>query len=326
MQNTFRITFSPAEINPKINYNSRLIFAGSCFSENISEKLKRYKFSVLSNPFGIIYNPFSLLEELQMILSKRVFSEADIFQEGGIYRSFYMHSRISHPDKEMMLNMMNKTILDGYEFLKTATHLVLTPGTARVYVLKSNGKIVANNHKQPANLFDKRQLHFSEVNDLFHKLVNELQKFNPQLSIIFTVSPVRHLKDGAAENMHSKAILIASIHEVIKNSVNTTYFPAYELMMDDLRDYRFYAEDMLHPNTIAVDYIFEKFQNACIDESTYNIMKQVDEIKTAMQHKPFFPELEQYKKFKETYLQKVLKLQKENAIVDLREEVSFFRG
>lgn len=324
MTDAFRTNFEIQEIDHKIDYHSKIFFAGSCFSENISDKLQTLKFRVLSNPFGIIYNPVSLAEELQFIMSGRIFSEEDIFCEEGVYRSFYMHSRISHQQKAEMLAMMHAAVERGRKFLQTATHIILTPGTTSVYVLKSSGKVVANNHKQPAHIFDKKQLSFAEVKQVTEDLVKALSVFNPELKIVFTVSPVRHFRDGAVQNMRSKATLLSAIHEVKQNCPEIYYFPAYEIMMDDLRDYRFYAEDMLHPNTTAVTYIFEKFKQAYIHPNSYTLMQEIQDVKSAMQHKPFFPESEQHALFKKNYLLKVHRLQKKYTEINFEEELSFF--
>lgn len=301
-----------------------MFFAGSCFSENISDKLKALKFQVLSNPFGIIYNPVSLAEELQLIMEGHIFTEEDIFCEEGIYRSFYMHSRISHQQKTEMLGMMNAAVERSRKFLQVATHLILTPGTTSVYILKTSGKVVANNHKQPAHLFEKKQLSFAEVKQVTEDLVQALQVFNPELKLVFTVSPVRHFRDGAIQNMRSKATLLSAIHEVKLKYPEICYFPAYEIMMDDLREYRFYAEDMLHPNATAVAYIFEKFKQAYIHSNSYALMQEMQEVKSAMQHKPFFPESEQYALFKKNYVLKVKQLQQKYAEINFEEELSFF--
>ncbi|MBC8048092.1 MAG: GSCFA domain-containing protein [Fimbriimonadaceae bacterium] len=326
MNEQFRTSFDINTSDKKINYSGSTLFAGSCFAENISDKLLLHKFNVLNNPFGIIYNPVSLAMEFVAIMMQHTFTEQDIFEENGLYKSFHLHSRITHPDKNEMLKIANNALFKSHAFLKTATHLIITFGTSRVYILKETNGVVANNHKQPGHLFNKVQLTKEQVATIVSDLVKRLKTFNPDLQVIFTVSPVRHFKDGAVENMLSKSVLINAVHEIIKQDNSIYYFPAYEIMMDDLRDYRFYAEDMLHPNTVAIDYIFEKFKYACIDEKTFPLMDKIAEIKTAMAHRPFFPELEQHKKFRENYLQKVLELQKENANIDFEEEIKYFES
>lgn len=326
MNNTFRTIFDIQHLDTKIDYHSILLFIGSCFSENIALKLQGLKFNTLINPFGVIYNPVSISMELAIIMMKHEFTEQDIFLENGVYKSFFTHSRLSNSDKTILLQQMNNSVITAHQYLKTASHLVLTPGTSRVHVLKSNGLVVANNHKQPADLFDKIQLETHQIQTIYEDLISKLKAFNPTVKIIFTVSPVRHLKDGTHENLISKSVLICAAEKIGLLKPDVYYFPAYELMIDDLRDYRFYEKDMLHPNQQAIDYIFEKFKVACIENSANETMKEILDINTAMQHKPFHEKTDSHQKFRQTYFQKVFSLQQKYPALDFKNELQYFKA
>ena len=250
----------------KMDYSKSMQFFGSCFSENIGQKLFDLKFDVDLNPFGILYNPISIANSLQLLLEKRLFTESDLFQDQSVWNSFYHHSRFSEVNSEAALEKINSRIAYSREFLLKADFLVITFGTSWVYELKETGKVVTNCHKVPAAQFKRFRLEVSEITEVYRELLTELWKFNPNLKVVFTVSPIRHWKDGAVENQVSKATLLLAIDRLLKgpNSKNIAYFPSYELMMDELRDYRFYAEDMIHLSPVAIDYIFERFSKSLI--------------------------------------------------------------
>ena len=318
----FRTEFQINPLKHKINYKSPVLLIGSCFSEEIGNRLSHLKFRTLQNPSGIIYNPVSLANELNYYRELQHLNQDDLFNAGGVFRHYDFHSSLAHPDKNEAIKNINQAIENGHQFLLSGTHLVITFGTSIVYKLK-NGKIVANNHKQPADNFDKMQLTVAEIIAAWNIIIERLLKLNSNLKIIFTVSPVRHLKDGMTENQISKSTLHLAINELIK-SPQTYYFPSYELMMDDLRDYRFYKSDLIHPNEIAVDYIFEKFSANCIDSSAYPIMDAIREIQAAKMHKPFFPDSEEHMIFKKQMFAKVKTLQEKYPEIDLGEEMKYF--
>lgn len=320
----FRTQF-PIFPNPvTISQESSVFLIGSCFSEHISQNLANYKFDVLSNPFGILFNPVSLANQLRRQMKGNWVQPVEIFENVSLFRSFDFHSSCTHPDKEEAIRRMNEAIRSGKIFLEKCTHLIITFGTSLVYSLKSSGRVVANNHKMPSALFEKRQLSSDEIVADWSDLITELKIKYPRLQIIFTLSPVRHLKDGAVENALSKAVLLQSIHQLKNKFPEIYYFPAYEIMMDDLRDYRFYTKDMLHPNEVAIDYIWNIFKKVCINENCYDLIEQLDQIHTAMFHKPFFPELKEHKEFKLNMFDKIEKLQKEFPKLNLSVERNFF--
>ena len=283
----------------KMDYSKSILFFGSCFSENIGQKLLDLKFDVDLNPFGILYNPVSIANSLHILLEKRVFTESDLFQDQGAWNSFYHHSRFSNADREVALEKINRRIGLSHEFLLRADFLMITFGTSWVYELKETGQVVTNCHKVPAAKFKRFRLDVSDITGVYSELLKELWKFNPNLKVVFTVSPIRHWKDGAVENQVSKATLLLAIDHLLKRleSNNIAYFPSYELMMDELRDYRFYAEDMLHLSAVATDYIFERFGKVMISINSLQIAKEVVKIGKAILHRPVNSASVEYERF-----------------------------
>ena len=249
------------------SYEDRVVMMGSCFAENIGRKLEENKFSVDINPFGTLYNPASVAEGLRMLLRPERFTPGDLFQHEGIYHSFTHHSRFSAPSEEECLGHINSRLSESSDFLRKATRLVITLGTAFVYRLKSDGRIVSNCHKLPEKMFDRQRLSTQEIVEDWKPLLLALWEQNPALKILFTVSPIRHWKDGAHENQLSKATLLLATDALQKDYPDRiAYFPAYEILMDELRDYRFYADDMLHPSPLAIDYICLLYTSDAADE------------------------------------------------------------
>ncbi len=294
----------------KMDYSKSMTLFGSCFSENIGQKLIDLKFQVDMNPFGILYNPESIANSLKILLEKRIFTENDLFNDQGVWNSFYHHSRFSEVNREVALENINSRIESSREFLKQADILVLTFGTAWVYEYRKTGQIVSNCHKVPASEFKRFRLGVFEITETYRDLLEALWKFNPNLKVVFTVSPIRHWKDGAVENQVSKATLILAIDRLINGFGNRIcrYFPSYELMMDELRDYRFYAEDMLHLSVVATDYIFDRFSKAAIDKESAEISKNVMKIRRAVQHRPSNSGALEYGNFLQTTLREIDKL------------------
>jgi len=294
----------------KMDYSKGMMLFGSCFSENIGQKLIDLKFQVDMNPFGILYNPESIANSLKLLLENRVFTEGDLFFDQGLWNSFYHHSRFSDVDHDVALERINSRISQSNEFLKKADFLVITFGTAWVYELKNTGQIVSNCHKVPAAQFNRFRLGVHEISEAYRILLEELWKFNPNLKIIFTVSPIRHWKDGAVENQVSKATLLLAIDRLITGygDRGCSYFPSYEIMMDELRDYRFYAEDMIHLSTVATGYIFDRFSKVLISKESLNLAKDVMKIRKAVLHRPVNSSSDEYKKFLLLNLEKINKL------------------
>ncbi len=310
----------------KMDYSKSMMFLGSCFSENIGQKLTDMKFKVDMNPFGILYNPESIANSLKILLEKQIFTENDLFNDQGLWNSFSHHSRFSDVDREVALEKINSRIATSSDFLKEADFLAITFGTAGVYEFKETGQIVSNCHKIPAAKFKRFRLGVHEITDTYRELLGQLWKVNPKLKILFTVSPIRHWKDGAVENQLSKATLLLAIDRLITGfgSSNCGYFPSYELMMDELRDYRFYAEDMLHISPVATGYIFDRFSNVLISKESAQVSKSVLKIRKAFEHRPVNTTSVEYKKFLQQNLFEIEQLTSRFPYLDFAEEKKHF--
>lgn len=278
-----------------IDYNSNVLLLGSCFSNNIGKKLDYFKFHNLQNPFGILFHPKAIETLIENAINQKQYSEKDLFFHNEQWHCFDAHSQLSHTSKECFISQLNSEINLTTSKLKTASHVIITLGTAWVYRYIKSNTIVANCHKVPQKDFNKELLSVEEVIESLRNVLNLIRSVNYEASIIFTVSPVRHLKDGFIENSKSKAHLLAAIHQVIQQQ--SFYFPSYEIMMDELRDYRFYNEDMIHPNKIAINYIWDKFKYVWISDSAFKIMDAVNGIQKGFQHKPFNPKSDAHQEF-----------------------------
>jgi len=281
----------------KISHQDKIMMMGSCFAENMARKMLSAGFRTNVNPFGVLYNPASISKSIQAILDSKKYETSDFFEYRGLFHSFDHHSRFSGSSREDCVDKISKEIKDAKDYLKTASILVITFGTAFAYSSKSTDMIVSNCHKLPKKEFNRRRLNISEIVENWKVLISQLKQYNPKLKIIFTVSPIRHWKDGAHENQLSKSTLLLAIDELVKQYPHCCYFPAYEIMMDELRDYRFYADDMLHPSDLAVEYIWEKFSYTFFEKKTFILLDEWFKIKQALEHKPFNPDSEEYKKF-----------------------------
>ena len=314
------------EFQWKMDYSKSMMFFGSCFSENIGQRLIDLKFKVDMNPFGILYNPESIANSLKIIIESRIFSEDDLFCDQGIWNSFYHHSRFSDVDQQATLGKINNRILSSNEFLKKADFLVITFGTAWVYELVKTGQIVSNCHKIPASEFKRFRLEVSDITNVYVELLEQIWKFNPGLKVIFTVSPIRHWKDGAVENQVSKATLLLAIDQLVSGfgKQKCNYFPSYELMMDELRDYRFYAEDMLHLSPVAVDYIFERFCQVAVTKESLKVSKEVVKILKAAMHRPFNNSTSEHNKFIQANLLEIDKLTERFPFLNFSVERTYF--
>ena len=295
--------------NP-IDYNSRILSLGSCFAENMAEKFEYFKFQNSVNPFGIIFNPVSIEKLVNRIVNQIQFTENDIFFHNDLWHCYEVHSELSNANKEDFLRNLNSILSENFNLISNATHIIITYGTSWVYRNKTSNEIVANCHKVPQNQFDKEIISVEAIEKSIANTINLIQKINPNCNFIFTISPVRHIKDGFVENQRSKAHLITALQSAICDLPSTIYFPSYEIMMDELRDYRFYADDMLHPSQTAIDYIWIKFFENYVSESEFSTMNQVCEIQRALKHRPFNPESESHKKFLDNLEAKIKTVQK----------------
>ena len=288
-----------------IDYNSKLLSLGSCFAENMAEKFEYFKFENVVNPFGIIFNPVSLEKLILRSIHKNYFTANDIFYHNEAWHCYEVHSELSNPDREEFLSNLNQLIDSTNWHIEKSTHCLITLGTSWVYRHIESNEIVANCHKVPQKQFVKELLSIAQIEASLQNIISEIHAVNPKCNFVFTVSPVRHIKDGFVENTLSKAHLISALNASNFQLPTSSYFPSYEIMMDELRDYRFYGEDMLHPNQTAIDYIWIKFFENYVDEKEFGLMNQVCEIQRALKHRPFNPDSESHKKFLENLNQKI---------------------
>ncbi|WP_435413373.1 GSCFA domain-containing protein [Psychroserpens mesophilus] len=291
-----RLPLQPQQHN-QIDYHSKIGLIGSCFSEYMAEKFEYYKFQKFDNPFGILFHPLAIEQLLLNAVNKKQYSEADIFLHNEQWHCFEAHSKLSRRLKEDVLNALNTRISATHDFLKEASHIVITLGTAWAYRLIETDTFVANCHKVPQKKFLKELLSVEAISESLEAIISLVRSVNPQVSFIFTVSPVRHIKDGFVENTQSKSHLISAIHQVVEPRQQLYYFPSYEIMLDELRDYRFYNDDMLHPNALAIQYIWERFHQIWISEESNKTMQDVDQIQKGLKHRPFNVESEAHQLF-----------------------------
>jgi hypothetical protein len=302
--------------NP-ITYDSKILLLGSCFSENIGNKLAYFKFQSTQNPFGILFHPKAIENLITNAINEKEYTESDIFFANERWHSFDAHSSLSSPDKNELLNNLNQQITTTNQHLKKASHIVITLGTSWIYRFVETDTIVANCHKIPQKKFLKELLSIDEITASLQAIIVLIKSINQKITILFTVSPVRHLKDGFTQNQQSKSHLISAIHQVVEPKKYTHYFPSYEIMMDELRDYRFYAEDMMHPNLIAINYLWEKFSDSWISNDSKETMKEVSTIQNGINHRPFNPKSEEHQQFLEDLQVKVKSLQKKYPFIEL---------
>ena len=283
--------------NNLIDYNSDIILLGSCFAENIGDKLSYYKFNSLVNPYGILFHPVAIEKAITQSINHIKYTKEDLYFFNELWLSFNHHSKFSSSNPEKILSKINQGIADFNLRMQSASHLIITLGTAWVYRFIENDQIVANCHKIPQKKFTKELLSIDDISESLDAMISLIKSINKNISVILTLSPVRHLKDGFMENNLSKAHLLSAIHEVINIKENIHYFPSYEIMLDDLRDYRFYDEDMLHPNSIAIKYIWDKFRNSWMSEKIIELSNKVEGLQKSLAHRPFNPESEQHQAF-----------------------------
>jgi len=297
--------------NP-IDYQSKLVLLGSCFVENMGAKLDYFKFQQFQNPFGILFHPLAIENLVQRAIEGKTYRQEEIFEQDGIWHCFDAHSDLRSGSSEKLLHLLNQRLKETKTNLEASSHIIITLGTAWVYEDNSSGKTVANCHKVPQKQFTKKLLSPTEIEASLQNVMALIQKVNPNTQIIFTISPVRHLKDGFVENQRSKAHLITAIHSVLSSRAQSrelAYFPSYEIMMDELRDYRFYGKDMVHPNPLAIDYIWERFKSVWISENASAVMDEVDAIQKGLLHRPFNPDSDAHQKFKTSLRAKITYLQ-----------------
>lgn len=295
----------PKSKNP-IDYNSKIVSLGSCFAVNMSEKFDYFKFQSATNPLGILFHPLAIEKLIDFAISGKHFSEEDVFFLNERWHCFDAHSDLSNTNQLALIANLNAIVTATKSELRVASHVIITYGTSWVYRNSATDLVVANCHKVPQATFSKEILSVETIKKSIQNTVDLIQKINPNVNFIFTVSPVRHLKDGFFENQVSKAHLISAIHQILQSAI---YFPSYEIMMDELRDYRFYAQDMIHPNSVAIDYIWERFSETYISEKSHSVMKEVETIQKGLEHRPFNLNSEIHQHFLSKLQDKIKKIQ-----------------
>jgi len=325
----------PIKINTlpdPVGYHDKLLLVGSCFTEHIGNKLQELKFSILQNPNGILFDPYSVAASLVSYIQCKQYTAADLVYFNELWQSWQHHSIFSNTDQQACLQKINSSQQAAHQFLKDAGCIIITLGSSFSYRLtgealqSSNkpGEAVANCHRAPAQWFNKHLMGIEETNAVLDNCIHQLLHFNPKLKIIFTVSPVRHIRDGVVENNRSKARLLEVVHNLVNKFDRLYYFPAYELVIDVLRDYRFYDIDMVHPNYPATEYVLEKFVQSCIDAASQLMMEEIKKIVIAARHRAFQPATNAHKQFLLVHLQKTKELQKRYPCLDFAEEISCF--
>lgn len=316
-----------------ITYPGNILLTGSCFTEHIGNHLADVKFNVLQNPNGILFNPVSVCSSLVSYIENRVYIEDDLFYFNECWHSWQHHSRFSNPDKETCLHLINISQANAHKFLKNAQWLIITLGSSFAYKLESNDKainkhtvdgFVANCHKLPASQFTKQLLPIDYIQFLLEDTVKRVLNYNPGIKIILTISPVRHLRDGVTENNRSKARLIEATHNIVEKYEALYYFPSYELLIDVLRDYRFYDIDLVHPNYAATNFVLEKFSEHFISNKSQELIDEIRKIFMAYNHKPFNQNSQLHKRFLQQHYEKVLKLKDQYQFLDFEKEIKYF--
>jgi len=320
----------------RINYEDKILLIGSCFTEHIGNSLEELKFSVLQNPNGILFDPLSVSQSLVSYIENKQYNEKDFFQLNEIWHSWRHHSRFSNTNLSEAVRIVNASQQQAHQFLREADWIIITLGSSFSYRLTEAsvpsaggdpgeaGAGVANCHRAPAQWFNKHLMTIDEIILNLGDALQQLFQLNPGLNIIFTVSPVRHIRDGVVDNNRSKARLIEVVHQLVSKYDNLNYFPAYELVIDVLRDYRFFDTDLVHPNYMATEFVLEKFAESFIDEPAQKLMQEIKSLVIARKHKAFQPDTTAHQQFLKAYFEKAKMLKEKHSFLDLDEEIKYF--
>ncbi|MBN3583279.1 GSCFA domain-containing protein [Algoriphagus aestuarii] len=301
-----------------ISHNHKILSLGSCFAESIGNKMKELKMDILINPFGTLFHPIPICQLLEFAIHQKSLPEELILERDGMHFHYWTHSQVMGYSKEELRGKLAGELILLKEYLENSDFLIITLGSSWLYELVDSEVPVANCHKQPGKLFSKKLASLEAMQTKMNALFQQLQEINPQLKIILTVSPVRHIKDGVPENQLSKSLLRILCHQLCQNSKQAYYFPSYEIMMDELRDYRFYKSDLIHPTTQAEDYIWRKWKTALFHEDCIKLLEQVSQVNLDLAHRPLNPKSESHRKFLSNLLQKLERL---NGVFDFSKEI-----
>ncbi len=302
-----------------MSHRDRIVSIGSCFAENIADKLMAYFFKVIKNPYGILYNPLSIALVLEQIIKNKKFTADELFFYQDEWHSFWHHSSFSHNERNKALEKMNAKIEQAHRFLKHADWLILTFGTAYVYFHLPENQLVANCHKLPEKEFRRELITVNEIVQTIQTVLLELNEVNPKLKTVLSVSPIRHLRDGLVQNQRSKATLMLAVQHLIESHPSLIYFPSYEILMDDLRDYRFYELNLTHPNSLAIQYIWQKFSEMFFDQETEKTLNKFARLRSALEHTVHKPYSESHRKFLQNTIELINELMSHYPYVELQE-------
>lgn len=322
----FRTEINPDKSPVLMEHDHNILSMGSCFATNIAQYMKKSRFKILENPFGVLYNPASIYSGVKLLIENKRFKPSDLIFHDDEWHSFFHHSDFSHHKAETCIENINRELNSAADFLKTANWLILTFGTAYVFRHTQSGLIVSNCHKIPSQEFDHFRLRADQVYDYLQKTLQMLARINPMIKVIMTVSPVRHLKDGPVQNQLSKSTLLLAVDKTVNENENCFYFPSFEIMMDDLRDYRFYDSDLVHPNRAATDYIWDKFRETWLTHNAGNAVAKLEKLASARSHRVRNPDSPAHQKFLDKQIQFISALKNEYPYLELDEELQYFRN
>jgi hypothetical protein len=318
------VNFAPSEV--KITYNDPVMFIGSCFATSIGRQFEAGRMPVMINPSGTVYNPFSVSNTLSIIIEKHIYSKEELFLFENKCISFDHYTEYSLEDPDLVVSAINRKSKEAFEFLSGARYLFITFGTARIFRWNESGKIVSNCHKIPDKYFTRELLTVNEIALEWNRILDKIHTIFPRLNIVFTISPVRHWKDGAHGNQVSKSVLFLAVEELLKHSCSPGYFPAYEILNDELRDYRFYENDMLHPSSSAIDYIWEKFKESYFEKETTKLWNEIVKLTKGKSHITTGMSKAELRKFSDSMLAKISAVESFNPLIDFSEERRYFEG
>lgn len=319
--------FIPFTVSPPselIKPEDKICLLGSCFTEHIGARLRQYGWRIFENPTGIVFNPNSIYKTIERVVSNKKIDESELFQHETLWHHWEFHSRCSHIEKREALSIMNDAIHSAHSFIQDADWFFITLGTAYQYFFKENNLGVSNCHRVPATKFEKRLLSIAEIIADLEKSIALIENLNPNVRFLFTISPVRHIKDGVVENNRSKARLIEATHQICDNDTKI-YFPAYELMIDVWRDYRFFDTDLVHPNYAATQSVWEFFTKHFMNAAAHEFLKETIQIYDAYLHRPRFPEAVAHQNFLQQSLLKAQAIKKKYPFWDEQLYMEYFK-
>ena len=320
----FRTKIKLEASNHKIKHGDPVVLLGSCFAEHIGEKLIYHKFKVLQNPFGILYNPVSLSNSIEAAIDQRVYSRDELNELNGVFSHYDFHGRFNEINAEHLVARLNENVRHLQKMLLSAKFLIVSLGTSFVFKLKSTNQVVANCHKYPQANFSRERLSTKQIIQSQEYILEKLRTINPNLNWIFTVSPVRHYRDGYIENNRSKSSLLLAVDYLIKNNSECSYFPSFEILLDELRDYRFFDKDMIHPSDVAIDYIWDCFQSVYMSQETIHLNRRVEKIQRSLAHRPMIPNAPGHRQFLVNLKEELNTIHSSN--IDFSEELNKING